>query len=371
MTEYADNDYLFPVDNGDMTLIKFGNAGEATLLLDCNIREAADSKDDPTRDGASDLRKRLKLDAKGRPYVDAFMLSHPDQDHCRGLLRHFYLGPLKDYADDNKPDSQKRIVIREIWSSPIVFRRASRQHTLCEDARRFNTEAKRRVKANRDDGFVVQAGDRILVLGEDEDGKTDDLYPILIKVDETITRLNGATLSCLAGVLLAPLPKAEDELEEELSKNHSSVIINFGLCADESSSQTRTFLTGGDAEVAIWERLWDKHSGDPAVLEYDLLQTPHHCSWHSLSHESWSDYHEDAEVSVDARAALSQIRDGGKIVASSCPIKDDDNDPPCYRAKLEYEDIADQAAHSTARASTRKPVQWSLSNSPSQDRALN
>ena len=30
-------------------------------------------------------------------------------------------------------------------------------------------------------------------------------------------------------------------------------------------------------------------------------------------------------------------------MASSCPIKDDDNDPPCWGAKLEYEDIAESA----------------------------
>jgi len=38
---------------------------------------------------------------------------------------------------------------------------------------------------------------------------------------------------------------------------------------------------------------------------------------------------------------LSQSRDGSVIVASSKPIKDDDNDPPCIRAKREYKDIAE------------------------------
>ena len=333
---------FFPVDNGDMTLVKLGDAAETTLLIDCNIREAADAKDDPTRDVASDLRKRLKHDNKGRPYVDAFQNSHPDTDHCRGLSRHFYLGPLKDYPDDKKPDAEKRIVIRELWSSPIVFRRASREHTLCDEAIAFNSEAKRRVKANRDNNFNVQSGDRILVLGEDEDGKTDDLGPILIKVDETFTKVDGQEVPCLAARLLAPLLGAEEELEEKLSKNHSSVIISLELTADEQSAESKNFLSGGDAEVAIWEMLWDKHKDDPTVLEYDLLQTPHHCSWHALSYDSWSEFHEDSEVSEDARAALSQIRDNGKIVASSCPIEDDDDDPPCHGAKLEYEAIVDE-----------------------------
>jgi hypothetical protein len=330
---------FFPVDNGDMTLVKLGDKAATTLMIDCNIREAADDDEHDTRDVAADLRNRLKRDSKGRPYVDAFLLSHPDADHCRGLKRHFYLGPLKNYPDDNKPDSEKRIIIREMWSSPIVFRRASKDHVLSEDAVAFNTEAKRRVQANRDKNFSVPDGDRILVLGEDEDGKTDDLDPILVKVDETITRLNGVEMTCLAAHLLAPLPGCEDDLEEELTKNHSSVIINLDLTADESSSEIRNFLTGGDAEVSIWELLWEKHQDDPAPLVYDLMQTPHHCSWHSLSHDSWSELHEDAEVSSDARSALSQIQDNGVIVASSCPIEHDDNDPPCYGAKIEYESM--------------------------------
>ena len=70
------------------------------------------------------------------------------------------------------------------------------------------------------------------------------------------------------------------------------------------------------------------------------MLAPHHCSWHSMSYDSWSDWGEDAEVSEKARNALSQTRAGAVIVASSCAIKDDDNDPPCIRAKREYKAIA-------------------------------
>jgi hypothetical protein len=69
------------------------------------------------------------------------------------------------------------------------------------------------------------------------------------------------------------------------------------------------------------------------------MQTPHHCSWHSLSRDSRSDLADKAKVSPDAKSALSQICDGGRIVSSSCPIKDNDCDPPCYAAKKEYESI--------------------------------
>ena len=71
-----------------------------------------------------------------------------------------------------------------------------------------------------------------------------------------------------------------------------------------------------------------------------MLVAPHHCSWHSLSWDSWSDYGEDAEVFPEMRATLSARRDRAMIVASSNRILDDDNDPACIRAKRDQKAIA-------------------------------
>jgi hypothetical protein len=331
---------FFPVDNGDMTLIKLGDAASTTLLIDVNIRQDADDPEEDCRDVAKDLRDQLKKDVNGRPYVDAFLLSHPDQDHCRGLSRHFYLGPISDYPDDGKDYKQKKIVIREMWSSPIVFRRTSKVHTLCNDAKDFNQEARRRVQANRDKSFQVNDGDRILIMGEDIDGKTDDLMHIVCKVDEKFSKINGKKSSWFTAHLLAPLDAQDNEEEEKcLVKNNSSVILNFSLSGDGTGSEDAKVLTGGDAEVFIWNRQWDRHNKEPKVLEYDILQTPHHCSWHSLSEDSWEDWGEDAKVDADARSALAQARGGAIIVASCKPISDADGDPPCTRAEREYKSI--------------------------------
>ena len=336
---------FFPVGNGDMTLICLGDKAGTTILIDCNIRAAADDPNDKTRDVAKDLRDRLKRDSNGRPYVDVFLSTHPDQDHCRGIRSHFHLGVPADYADDKKPDNEKRITIGEMWSSPMVFRRAGVEHKLCDDAKAFNKEAKRRVALARDKKCSgMEDGDRILVLGEDEDGKTDDILAIVVKVDEDITKVNGAASKVFKARLLAPMPKsANDEEEEELRKNHSSVILNMELADNAERKTVKNFLTGGDAEVLIWEKLWAKHKKASGVLAYDLLQTPHHCSWHSISNDSRSDLGDKAKVSPDAKAALSQIRKEGHIVASSSPIKDDDCDPPCHAAKVEYESITKDA----------------------------
>lgn len=322
---------FFPVGNGDMTLIRLESGH--TILIDVKIRASADDPNDTAPDVAKQLRRRLSRDDMGRLFVDAFLLSHPDQDHCTGLEKHFHLG-----APETWSESANKILIRELWSSPMVFRRASRRLVLCDDAKAFHREARRRVECWRLHGGDPAPGNRVLILGEDEHGKTDDLTSILVKVGESFSRVNGEESSMHAR-LLAPFPPSKDEHEEELhTKNNSSTILNFMFRAGANLDACR-FLTAGDAEVVIWERLWGRYGRHSDWLWYDLLLSPHHCSWHSLSHDSWSEEGENAMVSKDARNALSQARNGAVIVASSKAIKDDGSDPPCIRAKREYKSI--------------------------------
>ena len=326
---------FFPVGNGDMTLLTFDN--DQKLLIDLHVRKAADDDDDDTPDVMADLRSRLTRDDKGRMFVDGFLLSHPDKDHISGLESHFHLGPPDEWNENDD-----KILIREMWSSPIVFRRATKNHVLCADAKAWAKEARRRVKRFRDTGQAISDGDRIQIMGEDQDGKTDDILAIVVKTDDLVTSLNSIKSGTFEGRLRAPMLHDEDEeLEELLGKNQSSVIIRFSIRGGGMLDKCR-FLSGGDAEVAIWERLWLKHGDDQADwLGYDVLQAPHHCSWHSLSYDSYSTYGEDAAVCDDARSALSQIRKGAIIVASSETIEPEDSDPPSDRAKREYISIVD------------------------------
>ena len=173
---------FFPVDNGDMTLVQLADSAGTTILVDIKIRAAADDPNDKTRDVAKDLRDMLKKDDKGRPYVDAFLNSHPDDDHIMGFEKRFYVGPLSEYPDDKKPYNERRIVIRELWCSLIVERRASKVHKLTDDAKAFNKEARRRIEVSRKKRCVgVPEGDRVLVFGEDDESR--DLGGVLIKVD--------------------------------------------------------------------------------------------------------------------------------------------------------------------------------------------
>lgn len=328
----------FRVDTGDMMLVTT-DAGKK-ILIDCHIRSKADDPNQDSPDVATQLRERLPKDAQGRHYIDVMVLSHPDQDHCLGLDKHFHLGAIADYPKDSG-----KILIHEMWSSPIVFRRASKDHVLCADAEAWQAEAKRRVRYYRKYG-VQALNERILIIGEDADGHTDDLQAILKKAGEAITSINGLAQSNFEVRVLAPMLASDDAEDEVLSKNDSSIIMRFRLGKNSDSDACR-FLTGGDAGVAIWEKIWNLYKDKIDWLVYDVLLSPHHCSWRVLSWDSWSELHEKAQVSADARCALAQARRGGKVIASSKVITDEDSDPPCIRAKTEYLAILAEAGGGT------------------------
>lgn len=326
---------FFPVDNGDMTLLTLESG--RTIMIDINIRKSADDEDDDeVVDVATLLRDRLERDSEGRIYVDVFLLTHPDEDHCRGLSRHFHLGKPDDWkkADD-------KILIREMWSSPIIFRRKKDVNgSVCKDADAWWNEARRRVKLYKStsDKSSIKDGNRIQVLGEDKDNRTDDLTDILVKTDSEVTKICGKTDNSFKAWLLAPQLVSKEEAEKLTGKNHSSTVLRFSIKGGGKEG-AGLFLSGGDAEVENWERVWRRNKSRKDRLSYNLLQAPHHCSWHSLSYDSWKDMREKAKVSDEARNALNQANDKAYIVASSNEIKDDDNDPPCIRAKREYESI--------------------------------
>ncbi|QEY13280.1 metallohydrolase [Cellvibrio sp. KY-YJ-3] len=325
---------FFPVDNGDMTLLTLN--GGRRILIDINIRKAADDENDSTTiDVASLLRSRLDRDEDGRLYVDVFLLTHPDKDHCSGLERHFHLG-----QPDEWNESEDKILIKEMWSSPIIFRRQKEvEGGLCPDADAWWKEARRRARlyksATRKE--IIGSGNLIQILGEDKDNKTDDLTEILVKTNTEIVKICGVEEGDFRAWLLAPQLVCDDELEQLTGKNHSSTVIRFAIHADGMDG-AGLFLTGGDAQVENWERVWKRNSDHPDRLTYNVLQAPHHCSWRSLSYDSWSDKGDSVKVSQDAREALAQAAEKSFIVASCKEIKDD-KDPPCIRAKQEYIDI--------------------------------
>lgn len=326
---------FFPVGNGDMTLIKTSSGRR--ILIDCHIR---DKNQFP--DVLEMLKKELNKDKADRYFIDLFIWSHPDKDHCGGIDQHFYLGSPEKYNKD-----KDLIFINEIWSSPIVYRRASSSHALCDGARALNKEIKRRVNLYKSTK-TMDIGNYVLILGDDVGDKTNDIQDIVLDLDRSINKINGLITADFGGVLLAPIPESDldkvcppNKNNPNSSKNNSSVVFNFTISSNDNSFN---FLSGGDAEVCCWEALVDRleEKGNKELLNYNVLQAPHHCSWHSLSHDSLSQKGEHAKVSPKAMSALNKARNQAYIISSSKSIKDDSNDPPAYRAMKEYKNITDK-----------------------------
>lgn len=334
---------FFPVGTADMSLVQLSDG--YTILVDCYLlEEPTDNR--PTV--VDDLYEKLPKD-EGRPYVDAFLLTHPDEDHCKGALQYLHLGNPDSYNDAPKDDELKKIFVREIWSSPLIYRRRSEDHKLCDDAAAINSEAKRRVGVFRgeQDGDPNAIGNRIRILGSDykeDDGsdRLDGLDDIRIDVDEDIALNDDQGLTTLIATILAPLSPSDVEGDEEvLTKNNSSVIIQMAVKPQAGQDADNLLLFGGDAEVEIWRRLWDKYWKNADFLIYDILLGPHHCSWSVFSEESASK--NGVQADDKARNALGQGRDNAYIVTSCEPIKDNTGLPPMLRAKQEYIEILEDA----------------------------
>jgi len=361
---------FFPVgeNNGGMVLLRLNDSRETTVLVYTCIGE------DPIADHCDvgqELRDRLPTDAEGRPYVDAFILTHRHEDHLRGIQQSFHLGVLTDYPDP-KDGEDGKIVIRELWGSYHFWKTASKTYELCDNAKAFNKEMKRRVNLFKEAGGIQEEGERAIVVGVDPDGQCEGLDEITYDIDDVFTQVNSCDLSGkLSGLVLGPLYQQDEEDDECFKdKNRQSIVLQ--LTVDQGSYEHK-LLVGADAECLVWETLWDKYGNETEKIEYDVLQAPHHCSWHSLSYDSQSK-DDNPQVKEDAKSALSQAKEGACIVSQSKPIKNNDSDPPSKAAKEEYLTIVSEdrffCTDEYPKEDKPEPLEFNLTGSGPQERGV-
>lgn len=321
---------FLPVDNGNMTFIKLNDVNETTILYDMYIREKATDPNDKTYDVLQYLKDNLKTDSKGRHFVDVFILSHHDDDHIRGFENYFYTGDI-----DKIPDNCEKIYIKEIWGSSRFFKRASTYNPLQNGALAFNTEMKRRYELHKKHKIIQEEGNRIIILGESEDDKTDHVEDIVYGIGESIHMLNNRNLASKIDInILGPIEQQKDEIDELYkAKNRGSVILQLNIKQD---SYTNQILLTGDAEVGVLEYMRDIYS--LSKFDYDILLAPHHCSKYSIFNKLSDD---SCKLSETALESLSQAKSGAKIIASCREFGKDT--PPHKEAKKEYENIVGES----------------------------
>lgn len=317
----------FPVRNGDTGRIRLSDGTD--IIIDCNITEESR---DPSVKERYDVHAHLVEEARkenGVPHVDAFILTHPDADHCRGFKETFYVGDPTNY---DKADEQKNlIIVDELWFTPRIFS-PHEEGKLKESAKLFLEEARRRRSlylsgnSERD-----RPGNRLRIIGYTGSGENEGLEDIVTVPGRTVSQINGHDKRDFSFFVHAPFK--EDTDSENGERNDTSVILQARFDVGGEMHSCLAFL-GGDAGCAVWRNVLNRSEDED--LQWDLFLAPHHVSWSFFSEERHED---DPEPSESSLAILGKKRLGARVVASCKPIKKDGDNPPNPAAAREYEKV--------------------------------
>jgi hypothetical protein len=319
----------YPVGNGDQSLILLKDG--TTILVDCNIREASKGSTDPE---IFDVKKDLMSMVQRRdnnPFVDGFILTHGDCDHCRGFKDNFYQGDPKKYADKNRKNEE--IIVDEMWFSPMI----AEEHTNSdEDA--YQQEAERRLELHINDNADKDLpGNRIRIIGYDGNKDYSTLNHLREVPGTVVKKFNNKTQDSFSLFIHAPFK--EQLAAADKNKNSTSIVFQARF---KDNPQANDFsglaMFGGDADYIAWAVIHEKtvrYGKDKTenALDWDLFLATHHCSWTYFNETPQEDHPDPEESSLEI---LRYKRAGGRVIASSKKIVDDDDNPPHYAAKQEY-----------------------------------
>ena len=324
----------FPVANGDTSLITLSDG--TTILIDCSLSQDSEDEEVEERyDVRAHLLTALKRDGDGCPHLNAFILTHPDQDHLLGLTRAFYLGDPAKYGEEDAEED--RVIIDELWFAPRIF--SPHEKDLCEEAKAYRKETKRRISVYRTGTAASnKAGNRLRVIGYSDNEELDGLDAVLTVPGNVLNRINGSDKADFSFFVHAPRKKDTDSKWSE--RNDTSIILQARFAVNGEADAALAFF-GGDAGCGIWEQVVD--SSKNPDLTWDLFLAPHHCSWTFFCEPGTGNDDKKGKDDEDKprKTILSLLRKkrrGAWVTTSSKPIKDDDNNPPHYKAAQVYRD---------------------------------
>lgn len=332
-----DRGFSFPhVGNGDATTVAV-KKDEVYVQIDLNHCQDAESDDDPRVPIIDELIEALPTGEDGKPYLSLFVLTHPDQDHCRGFKR------LKE-----------EVTIGEIIHTPRIFREYEngKDCVLSDDAKAFRDEADRRRKRTVEAGGDPGAGHRVRIVGYDdlfeEDRYKDFPTEYRHSAGNTITEVDGEDLGDVYEMFMhGPL---RDEHGGE--RNDSSLAFQLVL-RSAGGTELKGMFFGDRTADKIWCVVEEtkQHGNDKeGRLDWNVMLSSHHCSKYALFVK---DENGVAQPHEDLIEALSEgaLLDGGAWVVASCKAVDDDGNsaftdgdgdlPPHSKARARYESMVD------------------------------
>lgn len=321
---------FYPVANGDTTLIKLSDL--STFLIDCKLREGEeDANGNKFFDVKSDLLDELRK-RKSNYFLDLFILTHPDEDHCLGFKKHFYCGDPEKYSDENRNSNE--VIVNEMWVTSSLFNDASN-----DDAKEFKKEAERRRKLwDQNSSKKNDDGNRIRIIGYDGDERFEKVPNSVPGDVVTLKEITGSLETFFEIFVHGPFKQSLIESQAIEDKNSTSIILQIRFKeASTDSDWCAYFLTGGDADHFRWEQVLkkSKKNDNEEKLLWDIFQTPHHCSWSYFNNVPYEN-----EGNKEPKDYSLEVLDFGRkdaiIVASSKKIVDNDDNPPHYAARNQY-----------------------------------
>ncbi|WP_448103470.1 hypothetical protein [Pedobacter panaciterrae] len=317
---------FFPVKNGDMSLITLEDT--TTILIDCKLTKESDESDDPQ---IHDSKKALLDSIKKRNrnyFVDVFVLTHGDKDHCHGFKDNFYQGDPKLYS---KADQSKDLIIMDtMWFSPMI---AEQYHH--DDEQAHQEEAERRLDMHRNNHPEKDnPGNRVLIIGYDSSKKYDDLDHLRRKPGQVVRDFDGKEKETFSIFIHAPF-KIDDESGEK-DRNSASIVFQARFHTTKTATDyTCLAMFGGDSDYTTWESILErtrrfKNDVSQMALNWDIFLATHHCSWTFFNETS------DLKPKPTSLEVLDYARKGAWIIASSKKIVNNDDNPPYAEAKREY-----------------------------------
>jgi hypothetical protein len=314
----------FPVNNGDTVLVTLADG--AQMVVDCCIsRESRDPSTDDRCDVHGYLFKSARPDPSGIPHVDAFALSHADQDHCLGFADTFFVGDPAGYAV--RHFRQGLIRIDELWFTPRLFARSEGE--LCQDTLAFKQEAARRMSLYRARSPLADLpGNRLRIMGYSGSLDLGGLEGIISVPGTEINSINHSARDDFSLFIHAPFRQDLDAVFG--GRNETSLVLQARFAVG-SDVRAGLVVLGGDAPCSVWETIVRRSNVED--LEWDILLAPHHCSWSFFSQQPYRDNKVPSPASLEF---LEMGRLGARVVASCKPVHRDDDNPPHYAAAQLY-----------------------------------
>jgi len=318
----------YPVGNGDTSLIKIGNAN---IITDCKIREVKDDIYDVKKDLVEELEER-----DGKSYTDIFILTHHDNDHCQNFGKHFHTGKVSSYVE-----SDEKIIIDELWVNEYIL--GDDNVSDDSDAGIIRKEVKRRRNLYKNnDNSRSERGNRLVLIGYDDNDNFTNVPQYV--PGNIVSEANGQSFDKFDLFIHAPFKADVVDCNAIGDRNMSSVVYQARFYKNNGTDYSCRILHGGDADHYRWATIKEKSekNKNTDALEWDIFQTPHHCSWTFFNDTPYKDDDKDIDNSEPKQTSLDILNyklTGAKVVATSKLVVDDKDNPPHYPARNEYVDV--------------------------------